>query len=77
MNTVVTSLQIIFSAHENLCNQENNLLGVHAMLSGTYMTMTLTITMFLFYIIIIRKEFYNINKLGNIIIYKYDYVRRL
>ena len=25
---------------------------------------------------IIRKESYNINKLGNIIIYKYDYVRR-
>ena len=30
------------------------------------MTMTMTMTMFLFYIIIFRKELYNINKLGNV-----------
>ena len=30
------------------------------------MTMTMTMTMFLFYIIIFRKEVYNINKLGNV-----------
>ena len=40
------------------------------------MTMTMTMTMFLFYIIILRKELYNINKLGNVM-YKHDYVRRL
>ena len=40
-------------------------------------TMTVTMTMFLFYIIIIRNELYNINKLGKIIIYQYHYVRRL
>ena len=30
------------------------------------MTMAMTMTMFLFYIIIFRKELYNINKLGNV-----------
>ena len=30
---------------------------------------TVTMTIFLFYIVIIRKELYNINKIGNIIIY--------
>ena len=31
-----------------------------------YWTMTMTMTMFLLYIIILRKELYNINKLGNV-----------
>ena len=37
--------------------------------ASTLMTMTMTMTKFLFYIIITRKELYNMNKFGNVIIY--------
>ena len=43
--------------------------GCSASCLYTMMAMTMTMTKFLFYIIIIRKELYNMNKLGNVIIY--------